>query len=224
MIGKISGRLDHRAADHVLIDTGGVGYVVFCSERTLAAMPAPGGVVALYTDLLVREDLLQLFGFRTLGRTRMAPAAADRAGGGRQGGAGDPRHARDRGRGAGAVARRRRRDPGGAGHRPEDRPAGGAGAAGQGADGDGDGGLGRGAGAGVGRQTRRHLGRDAGGARRRTAIPAAGAQDQADALSALVNLGYAPGEAAAAIADAGAEATDTADLIRAALRALAPKG
>ena len=50
----------------MLIDTGGVGYIVHCSERTLAAMPAPGGAVALYTDLLVREDLMQLYGFRTL--------------------------------------------------------------------------------------------------------------------------------------------------------------
>ena len=66
MIGKISGRLDYRAADHVLIDTGGVGYLVYCSERTLAVMPATGGAVALYTELVVREDLLQLFGFPTL--------------------------------------------------------------------------------------------------------------------------------------------------------------
>ena len=66
MIGKISGRLELRGADHVLIDTGGVGYVVHCSERTLATMPAPGAPVALYTELVVREDLLQLFGFRTL--------------------------------------------------------------------------------------------------------------------------------------------------------------
>ena len=66
MIGKVTGRLDHRGADHVLIDAGGVGYVVHCSERTLAAMPGPGERVALYTELLVREDLMQLFGFRTL--------------------------------------------------------------------------------------------------------------------------------------------------------------
>lgn len=66
MIGKVSGRLDHRGIDHALIDVGGVGYIVHCSERTLAAMPAPGGLVALYTDLLVREDLMQLFGFPTL--------------------------------------------------------------------------------------------------------------------------------------------------------------
>lgn len=67
MIGKVSGRLDHRAADHVLIETsGGVGYLVYCSDRTLVSMPGPGGFVSLYTDLLVREDLLQLIGFLTL--------------------------------------------------------------------------------------------------------------------------------------------------------------
>jgi Holliday junction DNA helicase RuvA len=63
MIGRIAGRLDHRGADHVLIDVGGVGYVVFVSDRVLAGMPPPGGPVALYTDLVVREDLLQLYGF-----------------------------------------------------------------------------------------------------------------------------------------------------------------
>ncbi|MEM9780789.1 MAG: Holliday junction branch migration protein RuvA [Pseudomonadota bacterium] len=66
MIGKISGRLELRNADHVLIDTGGVGYLVYCSERTMAALPGAGEAVALYTELLVREDLLQLFGFLTL--------------------------------------------------------------------------------------------------------------------------------------------------------------
>ncbi|ABD53882.1 Holliday junction branch migration protein RuvA [Jannaschia sp. CCS1] len=63
MIGKLTGRLDYKGSDHALIDVGGVGYVVHCSDRTLAALPARGEVVALYTDLLVREDLLQLFGF-----------------------------------------------------------------------------------------------------------------------------------------------------------------
>ena len=66
MIGKLSGRLDHRGADHVLIDVRGVGYVVHVSDRTLAGMPALGEAVALYTELLVREDLLQLFGFTSL--------------------------------------------------------------------------------------------------------------------------------------------------------------
>lgn len=66
MIGRISGRLDWRGADHVLIDVRGVGYIVYVSERTLAGMPGLGEAVSLYTDLLVREDLLQLFGFPTM--------------------------------------------------------------------------------------------------------------------------------------------------------------
>jgi holliday junction DNA helicase RuvA len=66
MIGKITGRLDYRGEDHALIDVQGVGYIVYCAKPTLAMMPAPGGGVALYTDLLVREDNLQLFGFPTL--------------------------------------------------------------------------------------------------------------------------------------------------------------
>ncbi len=67
MIGKVSGRLDYIGADHVMIDTGGVGYVVYVSSRTLAAMPPLGAPVALFTELLVREDLLQLFGFLSMG-------------------------------------------------------------------------------------------------------------------------------------------------------------
>ncbi|MFN4192348.1 MAG: Holliday junction branch migration protein RuvA [Tabrizicola sp.] len=66
MIGRISGRLDWRGPDHVLIDVRGVGYIVHVSERTLAALPGVGEAVSLYTDLLVREDLLQLFGFPTM--------------------------------------------------------------------------------------------------------------------------------------------------------------
>lgn len=66
MIGKLSGRLEYKSDDHVLIDVRGVGYLVYCSDRTLAGLPAPGEAVALYTDLVVREDLLQLFGFPSL--------------------------------------------------------------------------------------------------------------------------------------------------------------
>jgi Holliday junction DNA helicase RuvA len=66
MIGRISGRLDWRGPDHVLIDVRGVGYIVHVSERTLAGLPGVGEAVSLYTDLLVREDLLQLFGFPTM--------------------------------------------------------------------------------------------------------------------------------------------------------------
>ena len=66
MIGKISGRLDWRGSDSVLIDVRGVGYIVHVSDRTLAGLPGVGEAVSLYTDLLVREDLLQLFGFPTM--------------------------------------------------------------------------------------------------------------------------------------------------------------
>ena len=66
MIGKLTGRIDYRADDHILLDVKGVGYLVYCSERTLMALPRDQEFVALYTDLIVREDLLQLFGFLNL--------------------------------------------------------------------------------------------------------------------------------------------------------------
>jgi Holliday junction DNA helicase RuvA len=66
MIGRIAGVILHRARDHVLIDVRGVGYIVHVSDRTAASLPPAGQAVALYTDLLVREDLLQLFGFPTM--------------------------------------------------------------------------------------------------------------------------------------------------------------
>ena len=66
MIGSVSGLVGYRAADHVLIDAGGVGYLVYCSERTLSDLPAEGERATLYTDLLVREDILALYGFRTV--------------------------------------------------------------------------------------------------------------------------------------------------------------
>ena len=66
MIGRIAGTILHRAMDHVLIDVRGVGYIVHVSSRTAQNLPPVGEACALYTELLVREDLLQLFGFPTL--------------------------------------------------------------------------------------------------------------------------------------------------------------
>ena len=66
MIGRIAGIILHRARDHVLIDVRGVGYIVHVSDRTAASLPPVGQAVALYTDLMVREDLLQLFGFPSI--------------------------------------------------------------------------------------------------------------------------------------------------------------
>ncbi|MGB1178719.1 MAG: Holliday junction branch migration protein RuvA [Lentibacter algarum] len=65
-MGKVAGRIDYIAEDHALIDVKGIGYLVYCSERTLRSLPRAGEAVALYTDLLVREDNLQLFGFTSL--------------------------------------------------------------------------------------------------------------------------------------------------------------
>ncbi|MDA0362321.1 MAG: Holliday junction branch migration protein RuvA [Proteobacteria bacterium] len=66
MIGKLSGNIEYKNSDYVLIDINGVGYMVYCSNRTLASLPGKGEPVSLYTDLLVKEDILQLFGFTTL--------------------------------------------------------------------------------------------------------------------------------------------------------------
>ncbi|MBT8153030.1 Holliday junction branch migration protein RuvA [Epibacterium ulvae] len=66
MIGKLTGRLEYKALDHILIDVRGVGYIVYCSDRTLAGLPGVGEAVALYTDMVVREDLMQLYGFPSL--------------------------------------------------------------------------------------------------------------------------------------------------------------
>ena len=54
MIGRVAGIIVHRAADHVLIDVRGVGYIVHISARTAAGLPPVGQAAALYTDLLVR--------------------------------------------------------------------------------------------------------------------------------------------------------------------------
>ncbi len=63
MIGKLKGTLEEIDEDHCVVDVHGVGYVVFCSARTLAALPAPGEAVVLLIETYVREDLIRLYGF-----------------------------------------------------------------------------------------------------------------------------------------------------------------
>ncbi len=63
MIGKLRGVVDAVGADHAVIDVGGVGYEVVCSSRTLSALPAPGEPVALSIETHVREDAIKLYGF-----------------------------------------------------------------------------------------------------------------------------------------------------------------
>jgi len=63
MIGKLRGRIDEIEEDSILLDVGGVGYHVFCSSRTLAALPGVGEQCQLITEMIVREDAHQLYGF-----------------------------------------------------------------------------------------------------------------------------------------------------------------
>ena len=63
MIGKLRGQVDAVGADHAIIDVGGVGYEVACSSRTLSALPAPGEAVTLSIETHVREDAIKLYGF-----------------------------------------------------------------------------------------------------------------------------------------------------------------
>lgn len=215
MIGKLTGRLDYRASDHALIDVGGVGYVVHCSERTLAAMPGAGEAISLYTELLVREDLLQLFGFTTPYEREWHRLLTSVQGVGAKasmailGTLGPDAVARAIALGDAAAVKAAP----GVGPKLAQRvvnelkdkaPA----AMAQGGS----------LGAAVGDVP---VVLD-------DSAPApqpqqAGSSAQAEALSALQNLGYAPADAARAVAEAAASETETSGLIRAALRLLAPK-
>jgi holliday junction DNA helicase RuvA len=62
MIGKLKGTVDETGEDHVLIDVHGVGYVAYCSSRTLAGLNA-GEAAVLHIETYVREDVIRLYGF-----------------------------------------------------------------------------------------------------------------------------------------------------------------
>ena len=219
MIGKIAGRLDYRAADHVLIDVRGVGYIVYVTDRVMAGLPANGEAVALYTDLLVREDNLQLFGFtslvekewhRLLMSVQGIGAKASMAILGTLGADGVSRaialgdwNAVAKAKGVGPKTAQRvtieLKDKA-----PSVMAMGGT------------------------------LAEATGDEVIETVAPSKPAAPrspksnpaQSEALSALANLGYSPGEAASAVAEASGENpdADTSALIRAALKLMAPKG
>lgn len=221
MIGKITGRIDYRAADHVLIEAQGVGYLVYCSDRTLAGLPGVGEVVALYTDLLVREDVLQLFGFQTLVEKEWhrlltsvqgIGAKASLAILGTLGPDGVSRaialgdwNAVKAAKGVGPkIAQRVVLDL-------KDKAPSVMAMSGTLAQAQGE----------TDAQVIYPMPAPAKAPR-----PPQSSSAQADALSALGNLGYAPGDAAGAVAQAAGEleGADTPTLIRAALKLLAPKG
>jgi len=63
MIGKLKGVIDSYGEDFIVVDVGGVGYLVHCSTRTLQALPGAGEPVTLSIETHVREDQIKLFGF-----------------------------------------------------------------------------------------------------------------------------------------------------------------
>lgn len=63
MIAHLKGRLEATGTDHAVIDVAGVGYFIGCSSRTLAALPAVGEAAMLHTEMLVAEDFIRLVGF-----------------------------------------------------------------------------------------------------------------------------------------------------------------
>lgn len=65
MIAFVEGTLVERAADRVVVASGGVGYELLVSTSTLASLPAPGRAVRLLARMQIRDDALVLYGFAT---------------------------------------------------------------------------------------------------------------------------------------------------------------
>ena len=65
MIGKLKGIINSYGEDSIILDVNGVGYLVHCSARTLQALPAQGEAVTLAIETHVREDLIRLYGFQS---------------------------------------------------------------------------------------------------------------------------------------------------------------
>jgi Holliday junction DNA helicase RuvA len=63
MIAKLAGLVDQVTPEGAVIDVNGVGYLAFCSARTLERLPPPGGAARLLIETHVREDHIHLYGF-----------------------------------------------------------------------------------------------------------------------------------------------------------------
>src|SRR5215475_15625107 len=63
MIAKLAGIIDQVGPDAVVIDVGGVGYLIFCSTATISRLPPPGSPARLLIETHVREDHIHLYGF-----------------------------------------------------------------------------------------------------------------------------------------------------------------
>jgi holliday junction DNA helicase RuvA len=67
MIARLTGILAESASDHAVIDVGGVGYLVQASTRTLTTIGSVGSEARVFTEMQVREDAMTLFAFGTAG-------------------------------------------------------------------------------------------------------------------------------------------------------------
>ncbi len=65
MIGKLKGLVDGFGEDFVHLDVGGVVYEAFCSSKTLSALPRVGEAAVVHIEMIVREDMIRLYGFAT---------------------------------------------------------------------------------------------------------------------------------------------------------------
>ena len=65
MIAKLIGLLDSVYESYIILNVSGVGYRVFCSTRTIGSLPSLNQTVTLYIETQVREDSIRLFGFTT---------------------------------------------------------------------------------------------------------------------------------------------------------------
>ena len=63
MYAFIEGIVEHKSSGELVINAGGVGYLLLCSQSTLSAAPPRGEFARIYTHLSVREDAMELFGF-----------------------------------------------------------------------------------------------------------------------------------------------------------------
>jgi holliday junction DNA helicase RuvA len=63
MIGKLRGTIDSYGEDWVIVDVGGVGYQVYCPVRTLQSLPSVGEAATLAIETYVREEVIRLYGF-----------------------------------------------------------------------------------------------------------------------------------------------------------------
>ncbi len=63
MIARLKGIIDSVAENWLVLDVNGVGYQLYCSQRTLSSLPNTGSAFVLYVETIVREDFINLYGF-----------------------------------------------------------------------------------------------------------------------------------------------------------------